>query len=138
MRSGSTWKRKLLAGIVVLLATWPIAHMIGVARYRIDAWEFLGWGMYSLPSPQVHVRIEQLVEGRPLLVRPSEATLAVLDDFSSRRTRFGSLAEVEPVARRVLALEPHMEGVELILRRWELDRETAHFDFTETRHRFER
>jgi len=138
MTADRRWKRRVLAGAVVLLGFWPAVHMTAVARYQIDAWEFMGWGMYSLPSPQVHVRIEQWIDDRPVLVRPSEATLEVLDDFSTRRTRFGTLTPVEPLARRVLELEPQMQGIVVVMRRWELDPETAHFDFSETRERFER
>ncbi len=134
----SARKKSLLATAVVLLAAWPAVHMILVARCQIDPWEFLGWGMYSLPSPQVHVRVEQLVDGRPVLVRPSNATLARLDRFATWRTRLGKLASIDALGSEVLALEPGMEGVEIVLRRWSLDRETASFDFRESRHRFVR
>ena len=128
--------KKLLAAIVCALALWPALHLWLSARYEIDPWEFFGWGMYALPSPQVHVRLEQLVDGRPLIVRPSDETLAQLDALASARTRFGQLASIETTARPILAREPQMQGIVLVLRRWHLDRETAHFDFTEERHPF--
>ncbi len=131
-------KRKLVTGILLVLALWPGVHLLLSSHYQIDPWEFFGWGMYALPSPQVHVRIEQLVDGRPLLVRPSDATLERLDAFARERSRFGRFAELDVLGRDLLALEPQMQGIVVVLRRWELDRKTALFDFDETRHRFDR
>ncbi len=131
-------KKKLLAGILLVLGVWPGVHLFLSSRYQIDPWEFFGWGMYALPSPQVHVRIEQLVAGRPLLVRPSDSTLERLDTFARERSRFGLFASVDELGRDLLALEPEMQGIVVIVRRWELDLETASFDFEETRHPFQR
>lgn len=129
-------KKNLVAGLLVALSLWPVAHVFLVTRYEIDPWEFMGWGMYSMPSPQVHVRMEQLIDGHGYVVRPSDATLERLDAFSAARTRFGRFARVEELGAEVLELEPQMEGIVVILRRWELDRETAHFDYRETKHSF--
>ena len=138
MSARLTRKTHLLAAAVVVLALWPAVHLFLAVRYEIDPWEFLGWGMYALPSPQVHVRIEQLVGGRSVIVRPSDRTLARLDRFATERTRFGRFASVDRLGREVLALEPQMEGVVVILRRWTLDRGSATFDFSEERFPFER
>ena len=131
-------KTNAIATLVLALALWPAAHLFLAVRYEIDPWEFLGWGMYSLPGPQVHARIEQLVEGRSVIVRPSDRTLARLDRFANARSRFGRFASVDELGRDVLALEPQMEGVVVILRRWTMDRETARFDYTEERFPFAR
>jgi hypothetical protein len=131
-------KKKLVAVIVCIVALWPGLHLYLSARYEIDPWEFFGWGMYALPSPQVHIRLEQLVDGRPLIVRPSDETLARLEALSHARTRFGKFASLEDAGREILALEPQMQGIVLVVRRWQLDRKTARFDFTEQRHRYER
>lgn len=134
----SPMRKQCVAGIVVVLALWPAVHLFLAVRYEIDPWEFMGWGMYSLPSPQVHARMEALVDGRPLIVRPRDETLARLASFATARTRFGRFASVEALGRDLLALEPQMQGVVVILRRWTLDRESATFDFQEERFRFER
>jgi hypothetical protein len=134
----SARKERLVAGVVLALALWPAVHLFLVARFEIDPWELMGWGMYSVPGPQVHARMEQLVEGRPLLVRPSDASLARLDAFATARSHLGRLVSVDALGRDLLALEPEMEGVVVILRRWSLDRDSAHFDFREERFRFER
>lgn len=131
-------KKKLVTGILVVLALWPGLHLFLSSRYQIDPWEFFGWGMYALPSPQVHMRIEQVIDGRPLLVRPTDATLQRLDAFAQARSRFGRFADLDHLGADVLALEPQMQGIVVVLRRWALDRETATFDFEETRHPFER
>jgi hypothetical protein len=131
-------KKQIIAAVVLVLAIWPAGHLFLASRYQIDPWEFLGWGMYSLPSRQVHVRIEQLIDGRPVIVRPSDATLARLGEFSKARTRFGRFASIDALGAEILALEPQMRGVVVVVRRWELDPRTAHFDFQEERHAFER
>ena len=131
-------KTKVIATVVLVLALWPALHILLASRYQIDPWEFLGWGMYALPSPQVHVRMEQLILGRSVIVRPSDATTARLNEFAAARTRFGLFASVDALGAEILTLEPQMQGVMVILRRWELDRKTARFDFQEQRYRFER
>ena len=131
-------KRRALAAAVVVLAIWPALHLALAVRYEIDPWEFLGWGMYALPSPQVHARVEQLVDGRSVMVRPSDRSLARLDAFATARTRFGRLASVDALGSDLLALEPQMEGVAVVLRRWVLDPETASFEYTEERFEFRR
>ncbi len=131
-------KKKLVAVIVCIVALWPGLHLVLSARYEIDPWEFFGWGMYALPSPQVHIRLEQLVDGRPLIVRPSDETLAQLEALSHARTRFGKFASIEDAGHEILALEPQMQGIVLVVRRWQLDHKTARFDFTEETHRFHR
>jgi hypothetical protein len=131
-------RKQALALLVCLLALWPAVHLWLSARYEIDPWELFGWGMYALPSPQVHIRLEQLVDSRPLIVRPSDETRALLDELARARTRFGQLVSLEDTASRILTHEPQMQGIVLVVRRWHLDRETANFDFTEERHRFDR
>ena len=131
-------KKNALAAMVLALALWPVAHLFLATRYQVDPWEFMGWGMYALPSPQVHVRMEQLLDGRSLLVRPSDASLARLDAFAARRTRLGELVAIDALGADLLALNPEMDGVAVIVRRWALDPETAYFDFEEERHHFER
>lgn len=131
-------RKRLAAAVVCALALWPAVHLFLSSRYQIDPWEFFGWGMYALPSPQVHLRMEQLVDGRPVIVRPSEATLERLEKFARDRTRFGRFASIDTLGREILDLEPQMQGVAVILRRWELDRQTACFDFREERHEFTR
>lgn len=129
---------RTIALILVAVAAWPIAHRVLVARFEVDPWELFGWGMYATPSPQVQVRLEQLYEGRSLIVRPSDATLKVLNEFAQRRTRLGRFVSLDSTAEEILALEPQMEGVALLVRRWSLDQETARFGYTETRHEYRR
>lgn len=131
-------KKNGVAALLVSLALWPVVHLFLSTRYEIDPWEFMGWGMYALPSPQVHVRIERLIDGRPYVIRPSDATLERLDAFSTARTRFGLFAKVEELGPEILALEPEMEGIVVILRRWELDRESARFGYREEEYSFDR
>jgi hypothetical protein len=129
---------RTIAAILLAVAVWPIAHLVLVARFEVDPWELFGWGMYAAPSPQVQIRLEQLYEGRSLVVRPSDATLEALNEFARLRTRLGRFVSLDATADEVLALEPQMEGVALVLRRWSLDRETARFGYTETRHEYRR
>ena len=43
-------KQYVLAGLLLLLALWPLAHRALVVRYRVDPWRLFGWAMYCTPK----------------------------------------------------------------------------------------
>ncbi len=121
-------KRRLVAGGLIVLALWPLAHRVLVARFELDPWRFFGWAMYCTPKLPVRVHLFAVTDGqrerieiRTLKRRVRRAVYAL----PRRRAVFGRLASPAPVGRLLLAARPRAEAVEIEIERWTLDPATA-------------
>jgi hypothetical protein len=127
-----------MASIVVFVLIWPIAHAIGVARFRVDPWEFFGWSMYAVPAARVQVRVELERAGEVQPLRAMGESRRLLQRFARGRTALGTLADTETLAREIMAADPTLDAVIVETREIRLDRNSARLVARDERHRHAR
>ena len=134
-------KQRLVAGVLVVLAAWPLAHRVLVWRYDLDPWRFFGWAMYCTPKlpAEVHLFAYEKGERVPVptsaLSRPQRRAVYGL---RRRRVVWGTLASPERAGAALLAARPDADAVEVVVEKWYLDTETASIATHVEPHRFER
>lgn len=95
-------KRRLVLGLLVFIATWPLAHRFLVASLHVDPWRLGGWAMYCTPKLQVEVALVPEREGRPIeLELPSELRESA-NRFAARRAVLGRFVRPASLAREAL------------------------------------
>jgi hypothetical protein len=118
-------RRRCLCVALAAAALWPAIHHVLARTVETDPWKLFGWSMYAAPPGRVQVRIDGVdSDGRrplPLFGELAEAR----DAFAGRRASLGRLARPDVVAERVLASDPDLEAVVVVVRRFGLDPETA-------------
>jgi len=125
-----------LAGLTV----WPLVHIVLVARFDLSPWKLAGWGMYSAPRTgagfQVLGRRSTTEEFRPIQV--PEAAMTTARDFHNRRRWLGELALPAPLASEILAADPSLVEVAIMIERPVLSTTTGYIEATRVVHRFAR
>lgn len=122
-------KRRILGGLIVAFALWPLCQYALVLRYGVDPWKLFGFAMYSVPGPMKTVRIIEISRSGHFRVldfqayTPEEQVL--VDTFRERRSALGRLQSADALAAGMLALHPEFEGVEVVVVSLELSRDTA-------------
>ena len=72
-------KARLVGGIVLLIALWPIAHRQLVTRLDVNPWKLYGFAMYCTPH-EVVVDVIDRSGDRPLRILAAEAISGASDD----------------------------------------------------------
>jgi hypothetical protein len=121
-------KRNAVAALLGLVAIWPVAHRLLVARLEIDPWKLGGFAMYATPTLPVLVAVLAPQAGR--LAPLDEASLpgearARLDRFRVERVALGRLREPREAARAILAARPDLHGLVVLVQRTTLDPRSA-------------
>jgi hypothetical protein len=121
-------KQRLVVAVLAVLAAWPIAHRILVARARISPWRFFGWAMYCTPKLPVVIELTAL-RGKarkalvPSLLSPEERR--AIDHLSEQRGVWGTFATPDRLAARLLVSQYYADGIEIAVTHWYLDPATA-------------
>ena len=123
--SSNSVQRRLLAGMVIGLAIWPVVHHGLVNRFDLNPWRFFGWSMYCLPDEEVSFRIQVDVHGHleALGKKPSKEFYEELARFLRFRRVFRSSAWPDRLAQMVLSARPDVKAVVMTLGRFGLDQE---------------
>lgn len=118
-------KIRLIRGMMMIMAVWPLIQFGLTKTVGIDPWKFFGFGMYTVPrfTPTVHL---YGVEGNiphPLPVsRLTSEARAELERFLSQREVYGPRFRPDRAASHVQQAFPEFEVVQLVVSRLELDR----------------
>lgn len=98
-------KNHLVAGVIVALALWPIAHHVLYRSYDTDPWKLYGLAMYCTPRPDVRVSLtahsgqeEQEIPSRAL----SPELRTRVEEFARRRRVLGRLESPRDLAMAVM------------------------------------
>ena len=108
----SPHKARLVHACLIAFAVWPAVQIGLVARFEVNPWKLMGWGMYAVP--QMPAELEFSCD---TAVRPGGCPWSVLpahyasDEraFLRRRLGLGRLARPDALARAVLDREPEIE-----------------------------
>jgi hypothetical protein len=121
-------KRQVVLGLLLAFTVWPVAHIALVKVYDVNPWKLAGWGMYSAPQLQPHLRVFGLtpddVGVYELSTAPAEV-VPVLDEFLERRRVLRNLARPDEVARALLDAYSAIDGVRLVVVQPTLNRRTG-------------
>jgi hypothetical protein len=124
-----TAKRNAVVALLAVVALWPLAHRVLVARYGIDPWKLGAFAMYATPNlPVLVAAVGTTTSGGTIMI--DEATLPVwvrrdLDRFRVERAALGTLRDPEDVGRALLAARPDVTSVGILVQRTTLDPATA-------------
>jgi hypothetical protein len=123
-----TAKRNAIAVLLAVVALWPVAHGVLVARYGTDPWKLGAFAMYATPNLPVLVAAVGTTAGGTTLI--DEATLPVwvrrdLDRFRVERAALGTLRDPGDVGRALLAARPDVTSIGILIQRTTLDPATA-------------
>ncbi len=132
-RTSTGAKRRVVAALLLAVGLWPGLHYALASRYGFDPWELFGWAMYALPNARVEVGVLRRVDGQSEPLFATGETLERMREFSRRRATLGRFVSTERFARRFLAEDPELDAVEVLLRTWFLDPETALLDYRDER-----
>lgn len=130
-------KKRVLAGVLAILAVWPAVHHLLTRSLELDPWLLLGWSMYTAPDAPVEVRVAEVRGERIVPLELPSDLREKARRYAIMRESLGALARPDRLARRVLArLGP--DGIVVGVRRFELDRETARIVTRDRIFRYER
>jgi hypothetical protein len=134
-------RRRILGAILVAAAVWPLFLRAAVRRFDVNPWKFGGFAMYTTPTPPILVALLRAVPGgfRALDPRTLPAPVrAQLDRFQMERHALGTLREPDDVARAVLAAQPELPGLVVMVQRMKLDPATARMTSRRDRYVYDR
>lgn len=134
-------RKKLIAyGMLSALTVWPCVHIVLARTYGLSPWKLAGWGMYSAPRMgagfQVLARTGPDDEFQPMPVPPEAMELA--RTFYDRRRWLGGLVVPDALGAAVLASDPELHEVAILVEQPYLSTETAHIESTHELYRYER
>ncbi len=117
--------RRILAGLVGVVLSWPAAHFAMTRTWEMDPWELYGFAMYTVPHPRIQLEIRVTVDGRE---RPLHLAGSLREEVAAHtrlRTTLGRWVSDRDFARALLERHETWEAVTLVLHHWRLDRESA-------------
>jgi len=132
------WRKKTLVGIAIAVVVWPVIHLTLVARAGIDAWELFGWAMYSQPEARVQVRVDVERDGVVEPLRAMGTLRRRIEGYARTRSTLGQLASPDDLLEAIFASDASIDAVAFVLRRVELDPESAMLVARDEQVRFER
>lgn len=118
-------RRRILAGLLLGVALWPAVHHALVRGASIDPWKLFGWAMYAAPPGRVQVRVDGVARGARSPLRLFGEAADARDAFARRRASLGRLARPDALAEEVLATDPDLDEVVVVVRGWSLDARSA-------------
>jgi hypothetical protein len=122
------WKVNVAAGVVLLVALWPLVHRVLVARFDVNPWKLGGFAMYATPAPPLVVAVFGLRDGKLVRVTPQTLPLAQRDAlrrFEIERHALGELRRPDALAREILAADASLDQLSVVVQRTTLDRASA-------------
>jgi len=135
------WKQRVVLGGLLAFTLWPVVHIALVKVYDVNPWKLAGWGMYSAPQLQPHMRVFGLtpddVGVYELSTAPAEV-VPVLDDFLERRRVLRNLVRPDDVAGALLDAYSAIDGVRLVVVQPTLNRRTGMIEGVETAYDYSR
>ncbi|MEO8605754.1 MAG: hypothetical protein ABI629_24510 [bacterium] len=123
-----TAKQRLVVGVLVGLAFWPIAHRILVVQTRLSPWRFFGWAMYCTPKLPVVVEVTALRGKARTALALSELSndeRRAVHRLSEKRGMWGTYATPDRLAQRLLQSQHYADGIQIGVSHWYLDPDTA-------------
>ncbi len=121
-------KKRILFGILSVLAVWPLLHYVMVETFEMDRWRFCGFAMYATPSTYQWVHIIELRADREVNLHESwfrSETRKLFKEYLKKRSTLGKLAPPHELAEAILAELPDMEGLKIILIRDDISPRTS-------------
>ncbi|MBY0277787.1 hypothetical protein K2Z84_20830 [Candidatus Binatia bacterium] len=119
-------KRRVVHGALLLLAVWPLAHLVLAWRYDLSSWKLGGWGMYATPRFGL-VGMEAYGRAAPdaawqQVTAPSPAARDAANLFLEQHRWLRRLAPASDVARTLHADHPDWRELRLVVSYPVLDR----------------
>jgi len=137
----SPFKRNFVHAALVVLALWPMLHIVMVERYDLNAWKFAGWGMYSAPQFPARVQLLCLTSDEVGVYELGTIQPAIEPEFRRfLRLRHGLRGLVEPdsLARALLRYYSAIDGVDIVVFQPKLNRRTGMIEEESTTYRYRR
>ena len=134
-------KRNIVQALLVVLALWPMLHIVLVERYDLNAWKLAGWGMYSAPQFPARVQLLCLTSdevGRYELGTIRPALEPEFRRFLRLRHGLRGLVAPDALAEALLNYYSAIDGVEIIVVQPALDRQTGMIEESSTTYRYSR
>jgi hypothetical protein len=102
MGVGTMIRRRLVLVLLGFIALWPAVTLALQARWDVDPWKLMGFGMYATPARRLEdftlvVEVRRGERWEQVELASEEGTR-----FLARRRTWGRLASPEPMLRRLL------------------------------------
>jgi len=114
-------RRRLFFVVLVMLACWPLAHLILAQKYLINPWELGGFAMYVQPNLPIEVRLYQPSGEIFPFERLDRMTIDALERYRNRAAILGLLASPDELAQALRQSGQAPEELEIELRRQMID-----------------
>ena len=114
-------KRRVVRGLLLFLAVWPLVHRGLVEVYDISPWRLFGWAMYCRPILSVNVGLVPEDQAGPMETVLPAALERETRRFTERRLALGRLADPAPLASAALAQLPRARSVIVVIQHNRLD-----------------
>lgn len=118
-------KRRIVIGMLGLVATWPAAHHALARRYHFDPWKFFGWAMYAAPVPRIEVRFAERIGNESRAIGLTPELRAAAADWAARRALWGEWLAPDDLVRMLSGARGGMHRITIQVRLDVLDRDTA-------------
>ena len=109
-------KKRISAGIIVLIILWAIVHVGVVGLFDMDPWQFFGFAMYAVPASYQWVHVYKLQNGEEKLIlaarMPTEMRIEH-SRFKRVRAVLGNLVAPHALAEKALEELPYIDGVKI-------------------------
>ena len=109
-------KKRISAGIIVLIILWAIVHVGVVERFEMDPWRFFGFSMYAVPENYQWVHVYKIEDGEEKLIitagMPAEMRIEYRR-FRRDRAVLGELVAPHALAEKALEELPDIDGVKI-------------------------
>lgn len=130
-----------MAGLVALVAVWPLVHRGLVAWLDLNPWKLGGFAMYTTASPPLAIDVFGLAAGRVLVLDaaslPTQARIEH-ERFARARHALGELARPDELAAILLQARPELSQVAVLIRHFSLDPATARMVERRTQYTYDR
>jgi hypothetical protein len=135
-------KRNIIAGLLLFVALWAVAHRALVVRHGVDPWKLGAFAMYATANLPVLVAAVGTSPQKGTTVI-DETTLPPwvrdrLDRFHLERGALGTLRDPADVGQLLLATRPDLTAVTILIQRSTLDPATARIDVATPRYVYQR
>ncbi len=122
-------KRRIVVGVVLAHALWPLAHFALTTSFELNPWKFFGWAMYASVPVAVTLELDPIARGPGEQAREhawSPVVRKTGDVFTRERKLWGRLIAPDALASAALAERPGIAGVSIRVGRIALDPASAH------------
>jgi hypothetical protein len=121
------WKQEVCLVLILFWIVWPALQFVLCKTLEFNPWKLCGFGMYSVPWVDYQYGYLGVRDGKfyPLDVETDPALRERVARFHGNRWVFGRLADPAGVMRAIMQQRQDLDGVQVNIAKYVVNRETA-------------